>query len=394
MAISYISSASAAANTVSMPSHTTGDVIIVFAYRDGNATGPTVPAGWYTLNTSGANTNSAVLAWKYAASGSETTGTWTNATGIAVAVYRGVLGIHNMAVNGASSNSLSYPALTLAHTDSTSWAVRAGGHRTATNMTTNTPSGYTQRTGVTTEVQLSDSNGNLASSPTSATQSVNQTSGYRTYTVELIGANPAASALTDDYNDNSINTSKWTNWGGANVTETGGQLVVTGGTASGNYYGMDSANRYDFTGSYMYHQLVSPGTNYPNRTVQVANVQLDLNNFYYWEYNNGVIYAYKNINNSYTQVGTSLTYPGNNYYWQIRESGGTIYFEYSTDATSWTTHASDTLPFISKNVLLSGHTVGNTGAVATASGATFDNFNTGGGGGGPVVNKGAFFALM
>jgi hypothetical protein len=69
-----------------------GDTLVAFAFRDGNATPPTVPAGWTTLdNTSGgANNNGSSIAYKSAAGGAEASGTFTSATTLIVEVYRGV----------------------------------------------------------------------------------------------------------------------------------------------------------------------------------------------------------------------------------------------------------------------------------------------------------------
>ena len=58
MAVSIVSSASAASNTVTMPTHAVGDWIVVFAWRGTAATLPTVPAsqGWTLCVSQTANT--------------------------------------------------------------------------------------------------------------------------------------------------------------------------------------------------------------------------------------------------------------------------------------------------------------------------------------------------
>lgn len=90
--ITRVGQNSAEANTVTIPSgHQVGDFLLVFAFRDGSAVNPTVPAGWTTItNTLDTTSGSASVGWKIAASSSETSGTWTNATGLIVLVYRGV----------------------------------------------------------------------------------------------------------------------------------------------------------------------------------------------------------------------------------------------------------------------------------------------------------------
>ena len=90
--ISRIGSSSAEATTVTIPAgHQQGDIIIIAAFRDGSTTNPTVPAGWSTLTiTTDGTTCSLSVGWKIAISNSDTSGTWTNATGLICHVYRGV----------------------------------------------------------------------------------------------------------------------------------------------------------------------------------------------------------------------------------------------------------------------------------------------------------------
>ena len=90
MAISRVSSATANTTTVSFGTHAAGDTIVIGGYRDGNNTGPTVPSGsgWYTLFSGGGNSLGFSVAYKIATSGSETSGTWNNATSLHAIVYR------------------------------------------------------------------------------------------------------------------------------------------------------------------------------------------------------------------------------------------------------------------------------------------------------------------
>lgn len=189
--------ASAAATSVAIPTHAVGDLILVFATRDGNtavpskpSAGGTVPA-WVDIQSgAGANTCSARLAYFVATATNHTTGTWSNATGIAVMVYRGqdaTTPIGASAEGGASSNSISYPAITMAVTDGSSWVVGFSGHRSATNQGTNAPSGMGVRTSVAAELAACDTGGGV-SSWSEQTASVNASSGWRAITVEIRSA--------------------------------------------------------------------------------------------------------------------------------------------------------------------------------------------------------------
>lgn len=90
MAISRISSGSGAGDNIALGSHQANDLILVWAYRSNSATPPSLPAGYTSSTTVGASVHSAILGYKIAASGSETSGNWTNATSVAYAVYRGI----------------------------------------------------------------------------------------------------------------------------------------------------------------------------------------------------------------------------------------------------------------------------------------------------------------
>lgn len=72
----------------SMPKHQAGDVLIAYAANTGTSI-PSRPSGWTTQNSSN---SSGVVAWtlayKVATSDAETSGTWTNAKGLIIAVYR------------------------------------------------------------------------------------------------------------------------------------------------------------------------------------------------------------------------------------------------------------------------------------------------------------------
>lgn len=112
---------SAAATTVAIPTHATGDLILMHVWRNASSTAPTVPAGWNVLGTSsqgGATKCWAGLYYKIAASSGETSGTWTSATALECEVFRNaqtpVAG--DATVTTGVSTSLTYPARTISDT--------------------------------------------------------------------------------------------------------------------------------------------------------------------------------------------------------------------------------------------------------------------------------------
>lgn len=114
--ISRISSASAEATTVTLGTHAAGDIIIICAVRDGSTTNPSIPAGWTNItNTSDGTLMSISVGWKRAASGAETSGTWTNATGLMCHVYRGpdpIRPFGSITFNASAATTVTYGATT------------------------------------------------------------------------------------------------------------------------------------------------------------------------------------------------------------------------------------------------------------------------------------------
>lgn len=193
MAQSYVGGASGT-TSATIPTHQVGDLIIARAFRDGNNTAPTIPAGqnWTTINNAaGANSNGAAIAYKIATSTSEATGTWTSATRLDVGVWRGFTGIGGSAVDGAASTTVNYPTLTMSVGTGTSWVAGFGAHRSVNTTLENAPTGMTNRLTAasgTDEGAIHDTNGGV-SSWSGTTVSVGGTSsGWRAHTVELIAA--------------------------------------------------------------------------------------------------------------------------------------------------------------------------------------------------------------
>src|SRR5262249_39705055 len=91
MAITRIGEASALADNVTLPAHQTGDLIVIFSYQDGVASAPSLPSGYSNIfNVGAGGTAQGVrVGYKVAASNSETSGSWTNATIVIAHVLRG-----------------------------------------------------------------------------------------------------------------------------------------------------------------------------------------------------------------------------------------------------------------------------------------------------------------
>lgn len=204
MAISYIASGTGITSVSTMPSHAAGDYLIGCAFRDGNNTAPTLPAGWTELPSgsslgAGSNSNGMRLAYKVASSSSETSGTWSSATSLNIDVYRGVGSIGNVTQNEGNGTSINYPANTFTVTDGTSWAVLYGGHRSANTDIEVPPTGATNRSDnadATDELATHDTNGGVTSWSSTNQTLTGTSSGWRTVVVELVAAGATNYTLT------------------------------------------------------------------------------------------------------------------------------------------------------------------------------------------------------
>lgn len=189
MAISFVGQASAAAASVALPTFSADDIAIVFAFRSGSTTAPSLPSGWTNDTSAGANTCSYRVGWRRLVGGDTTTGTWTNATSIEVIVLRGVdLGspLGGKTQGSGSSAAPSWGAVTFQDLAGGSWAVLLGGHRTATDMNTVALGTTTNESPTEQSVAMHDVRGTTSWSSTSKT--VNASSGWFTRALEVRAA--------------------------------------------------------------------------------------------------------------------------------------------------------------------------------------------------------------
>jgi len=163
----------------------------------------------------------------------------------------------------------------------------------------------------------------------------------------LVYTNPPISALTDNFNDNSIDAAKWSNYGWLEQNQELEETTSLGG--SDNY--INSKNLYDLTGSYTTLKLVDAGnTGLASRYLNVLVVgQTTSANRLFWYIRTGNIIATDDTNGTnYSATYVAATYK----YLRIRESGGSIYWDYSADGLAWTNAVSKTNPFVVTSMLV------------------------------------------
>jgi len=188
--ITFIGAAAVSGETATIPTHQVGDLLIAFAYRDGNTNAPALPSGWINISSSGGgNANSSRLAYRIA-TGADSGAGWSNATEVIIQVYRGqsVTPIGVNAANNGNSTTVTYPALTLSVTNGTSWVIGFAGHRSTNTNLQNAPTLMTQRaTRVdgNAEVAGHDTNGGVSSWSAQSVSVGGTSSGWVTRTLEI-----------------------------------------------------------------------------------------------------------------------------------------------------------------------------------------------------------------
>jgi hypothetical protein len=197
VALSRVGGTSAAATSIAIPTHVAGDLIVIWAYRDGSTTPPTVPTATGTVpafttidGPTGANLNSARCAWAVAAGTTDTSGTWTNATGLSVEVWRGAssIPIGGHAQSGgsvASGANIAIPAITPQDPGGNSVYLSFAGWQTVTAWNA-APAGYTQRSQVATECEALTKNTTTSDGTFNVTGTASGTGGTRTEQLEIL----------------------------------------------------------------------------------------------------------------------------------------------------------------------------------------------------------------
>lgn len=150
--ISRIGVVSAAATTLTETTHQVGDLLIAFVFRSASSTAPTIPGGWTQIGIS-TQTGSTKGWWglygKIATGTTGEVGTWTSATSLSVAVYRGAAlpATAQATLTSGVSTSLNYAARAINDT-SHDWLAAfamtpsSGANTTPTGLSI--PTGYTE----------------------------------------------------------------------------------------------------------------------------------------------------------------------------------------------------------------------------------------------------------
>lgn len=192
--------------------------------------------------------------------------------------------------------------------------------------------------------------------------------------------------FSDDFNDNSIDQSKWAinNAGTPTVTEQSQRLQITLAPNVAGYNGVDSVSRFDFTSRMAQVEVVQP-VSQAGWCENFINVSLDANNYLLIDAGAGSMVFRSMVGGANNQ--TAIAYdPAAFPFWRIRHDqiASLIYFETSPDGDVWTVRKTAAVGFDLTNLrftLMAGAWgTGNSNPGA----AIYDNFKlvngtTGGG---------------
>ena len=184
--------------------------------------------------------------------------------------------------------------------------------------------------------------------------------------------------LRDDFTDNSI-APVWTAYpylaGSATRAETGGQAVITlpsstAGTHENGYY---SGGTYDITGDGAFANVATMVST-SVAAFAVFGFMIDASNQLRWFQQSGTLKAQKIVAGVTTDLFTVTWSAATHKYLRIRESGGNILFDTSTNGTSWTNrHTTSGLPIAI--TALHVQIVAGCGNVASPGTFKLDEFN-------------------
>jgi len=341
-----------------------GDLILIIAAFDGQPT-VTVPAGWHKLSQATYSTTvTGAIIWKHAtqaAAEAVTLGT-SVAEAYSAVIYRIPLGGIPLATpatgTGTQSNPPAYAADSIS--DDYLWiaAECRDGTPVASSLPT-TPGIFTSRTfqggGISTGAGVCA--GEYAATGTTIDPGLfgnaSSGTGWVAWTISV----PPVLVLTpvdgsiDEFEAAALDTTKWENWGGAQVTQSGGALRITNlfGTSPTNtaddYRGVTSLVPVSIDESWVAVEMAA-ATAITNVTILPLTVDGEAGatgpKTLYWQISTTGVSAWHYIGNSgqttpspWQQQGPTLVQGDQHRWFAIGEVAGNAVFAYSADGQRW-----------------------------------------------------------
>lgn len=163
------------------------------------------------------------------------------------------------------------------------------------------------------------------------------------------------SALQDSFVGPALNTALWTAFTGGSATLVNGNGMSTnfGATTSSSTDGDITSNTtYDLTGVRCFMQVPSVSGSFAANTDCSFRLRITNANYLQIQYEAGTLFFQKVVASAQTNIA-NVTYNGSTHaWWGFRESGGTTFWETSSDGINWVTQTSQSNP-----ITLTGLTV-------------------------------------
>lgn len=189
----------------------------------------------------------------------------------------------------------------------------------------------------------------------------------------------APTALTqtvvDDFDDNSIGAG-WSNWGGAQVTESSARLNLTTTTTGVNYYGIERVATVDVAGVAVGAKIIAAGNMGLASYSNYVSLTFSSGNQIYWSMYQNNVRCFQQVASTSTQVAVMPYISSMHQYLAIGESGGQIQFLWSTDGAGWVVHHSIANPFAGDTTVTPYFMVGTDAAEATTTTFQVDDYST------------------
>lgn len=188
----------------------------------------------------------------------------------------------------------------------------------------------------------------------------------------------ANGSFSDNFDDNSLSGS-WTATGSSGkIFERSHRIEINHNTIANDYNQIITGSTYDINESNFYVRLLDAGNQALTSHGAIFFIRKsgDDANKIFFTVTNSVIQCFKVVASVQTQVGSDTAYDAATHKWlRFREAGTTLYWDYSTDASSWTNITTLANPFATTSFNI-GLQTGIYSAETSPSYAIFDNLNT------------------
>jgi hypothetical protein len=207
--------------------------------------------------------------------------------------------------------------------------------------------------------------------------------GDSTTTADADGGLPSAcgkaSLLADDFETDTLNTALWYAYQdpGTTVSLTGGKVELTldSNLATSSWAVLSSRYYYDLTESRVSVEVIQ-SVNVATFAEMALVLRRDDQNELALVQQVGLLRAVTQVGSDRYSSPNMLYNPSAHRFWQIRESGGTTYWETSPDGASWTAFWQGSTPSFAPLVRASFE-IGTSSFIENPGAAHIDNFNGG-----------------